>query len=55
MRGRRREPFTPILVARPEARLARSVADRVLPGRAVWQYDGGSAPAAGYDAGAAAA
>ena len=56
MRGRRREPLSPILVARPEARPAGSVTDWMLAGRAVRWHDGGSAPAAaGYDAGAAAA
>src|SRR5690349_8225358 len=57
VRGRRREPLSPILVARPEARPAGSVAHWVLPGSAAvwWWYDGGSAPASGYDAGASAA
>src|SRR5690242_8811077 len=60
MRGRRREPLAPILVAGPEARSARPVSDRVLSGCAVeWWYDGGSAAAsstaAGYDTAAAAA
>ena len=56
MRGRRREPFAPIVVPGSEARSAGPLAHRVFPGRAVgWYYGGSAAPASSSAAPAPAA